>query len=148
MNNFTPATTNYKLLLIDDDDDDQEIFLSALSDLQTPFICQTVNNGQVALDKLKSGVLEAQLIFLDLNMPLMNGREFLIHLRSHEQLSHLPVYIFSTTNDARTITETMELGADRFVSKPSSYQGLVSLLSYLLETQELPREHNKTVNSR
>lgn len=137
MSSSNPTNT-YKLLLIDDDADDQEIFLTALSDLKTPFECETANNGRSALEKLQSGEVKPELIFLDLNMPLMDGRQFLKHLRNTEGIQHLPVFIFSTTNDARTITETMALGADRFVSKPPSYHGLVSLLSHLLENELLP----------
>jgi CheY-like chemotaxis protein len=115
-------------MLIDDDEDDRDFFLQVMVDILPEMVCETASNGRVALDKLHSSDLRPDLIFLDLNMPLMNGRQFLEEIRHHEGLLDIPVVILSTSNDARTIRETMDLGARHFITKPDLLQAWESVL--------------------
>jgi CheY-like chemotaxis protein len=73
-------------------------------------------NGQDALKKLSG--YHPDVIFLDLNMPLMNGRQFLEEIKKKDGLSHIPVIILSTSSDKSTIEDTRRLGARDFITKP------------------------------
>lgn len=117
--NFRIVAPNYRhLMLIDDDEDDRDFFLQVIEAIFPDAVCETASNGKIALDKLNSTHLRPDLIFLDLNMPLMNGRQFLEEIRNHTQLTRIPVVILSTSGDAQTIRETIAMGARHFITKP------------------------------
>ena len=119
------------LLLIDDDTDDQEIFISAIGIVSASVICTAMTDASEALQKLLTGELRPDLIFVDLNMPIMNGQEFLAKLKKEEHLQSVPVIIFSTSASPETIANTKELGAANFITKPNSFNELVKILSSL-----------------
>ena len=122
-------STPYTLLLVDDDADDRELFLLALKRLgEEEFTCQTANDGPEALRKLSGGAVQPDIIFLDLNMPLMNGNEVLQQLKSQEETRDIPVVILSTASDAHTIAQARQLGACNFFSKPMKVGDWSSML--------------------
>jgi CheY-like chemotaxis protein len=120
------------ILLIDDDEDDQEIFLSALDNAADSVNCVTLSNAVVAFDKLRKSELPTDIIFLDLNMPLMNGQEFLTEIKKQQDLKHIPVIILSTSSNVSTIQQTKKLGATDFITKPDSFDELVRILRNVL----------------
>lgn len=117
-----------KILLIDDDIDDQEIFLLAIEMISPTANCVCFSSAADALDKLSSNLIRPEAIFLDLNMPVMNGHEFLIRIKKDKNLSDIPVIIFSTSSDPKIIQLTKDLGALDFITKPSNVDKLVELL--------------------
>ena len=120
---------HYKqVFLIDDDIDDQELFISALGNIDQNVDCQVACNGLEAMGKLTNMEVRPNLIFLDLNMPLMNGHEFLQKMKKDDSLKHIPVFVFTTSSNPRTIEEVIELGARKFITKPNSFSELVLLL--------------------
>ena len=112
---------NFTCFLIDDDIDDQEIFLSVVQDVAPPVRCYTASNGQEGISKLASGAVKPDLIFLDLNMPLMNGKQFLEECHHLDECRHIPVVILTTSSDKRSMEEARELGARDFVTKPDKF---------------------------
>ncbi|MFD2520577.1 response regulator [Emticicia soli] len=120
------------ILLIDDDEDDQEIFQSAVQQISTSVQYKYLNSAREALQKLSSGEVSPEVIFLDLNMPLMSGQEFLGQIKQNELLSTIPVIIFSTSSDPTTKELTKHLGAHDFITKPSDFDQLVDLLKPLI----------------
>ncbi len=66
-----------KIFLIDDDEDDQLMFKEVIESINPTLHCETATNGKIALNKLKVGTALPHIIFLDLNMPVMNGFDFL-----------------------------------------------------------------------
>lgn len=120
------------ILLIDDDEDDQEIFLEAVSDISQEVTCTALSNASEALQQLRSGELRPDVIFLDLNMPVMSGQQFLAEIRQQPGLPDIPVIIFSTSSHAATIAQTKEMGASDFITKPGTYNALVNILTPLL----------------
>lgn len=114
-------------MLIDDDEDDRDFFMQVLEDIFPGMVCETAANGRMALDKLNGGV-RPDLIFLDLNMPLMNGHQFLQEIRNHKHLTDIPVVILSTSADSQTIRETLSMGARHFITKPDLLPGWESAL--------------------
>lgn len=118
--------------MIDDDIDDQELFEMALSDLDDTIRCAMANNGLEGLQYLKNNALP-EIIFLDLNMPKMNGRECLTAIKADPALQHLPVVILSTSSDPVDRTETLAAGAMYFITKPSSTSRLTELLAEVMK---------------
>ena len=117
-----------QILLIEDDIDDQELFISSLEKIDLSVDCKVAGYGQEALGKLTNKEVIPNWIFLDLNMPLMNGHEFLQKMKKDDSLKHIPVFVFTTSSNPRTIEEVIELGARKFITKPNSFSELVLLL--------------------
>lgn len=117
-------------LLIDDDQDDQEIFMIALSDSGIAVKCDAVDSAISGLERLDSAAAKIpDYIFLDLNMPGMNGKQCLVEIKSRPHLKDVPVIIFSTSSRPQDVRETKEMGATAFITKPSSIRSLSTLLS-------------------
>ncbi|RPD38619.1 response regulator [Chitinophaga barathri] len=126
-------TTNVPtILLIDDDTDDQEMFLSALEFIDESIVCNTAPNGYEAIMQLNDADSLPDLIFLDLNMPVMNGVQFLREVKVAHKAKDVPVVIYSTASDNQTIQEAKQLGAFQFITKPEKFSELVGLLHGLL----------------
>ncbi|GAC1486653.1 MAG: response regulator [Flavisolibacter sp.] len=107
-----------KLLIIDDDPDDIEFFLEAVQYLQKEIECEKVFNGEEALKKLRASNQLPDYIFLDLNLPRINGKELLFELKHEKKLKNMPVIIFSTSGIEADIIETIKMGAKSFIIKP------------------------------
>lgn len=119
----------HTILLIDDDEDDQELFLKALQKTSTSVSFNSESNAALALQKLMRYELAPDVIFLDLNMPIMNGQQFLVEIKKCDGLKEIPVIIFSTSSNRATIDLTIEFGASQYITKPDTFDGLVSALS-------------------
>jgi CheY-like chemotaxis protein len=126
------APFNY-VMLIDDDEDDREIFLTVIKENAASVVCNVAENGREALDKLTHEFIKPDLIFLDLNMPRMNGKEFLLEIKKFDGLRDIPVIILSTSSDKETIAETRKLGAQHFISKPDKFSSWEALLRQALD---------------
>ncbi|MBA2613668.1 MAG: response regulator [Bacteroidetes bacterium] len=120
------------ILLIDDDEDDQEIFLSAVNEIADNVNCYALSNAAEALKKLESKTIIPEVIFLDLNMPVMSGQQFLIEIKKNSQLKNIPILIFSTSSHIETIRLMKELGAHDFITKPNKYDKLIDVLKNTL----------------
>jgi CheY-like chemotaxis protein len=122
---------NRTIFLIDDDVDDQEVFAMALAEIDESIFCVTAKNGLEALEKLKTSEFRPDYIFLDLNMPRMNGKQFLKEW-SRSAASDIPVVIYSTSAEDRDVEETKALGAVAFITKPPRMNDLVTSLHKVL----------------
>ena len=120
------------LLLIDDDEDDHEIFLTAAAEVSPIIRCVAMFDAAEALQKLMAKALRPEVIFLDLNMPGMNGQQFLTEIKKDAELRSLPVIIFSTTSQPQTIEAMKALGAYDFITKPGLFDELVQVLKRVL----------------
>ena len=117
------------LLLVDDDPDDQHVFAEALLEVDDSVSLITASNGLEALERLMEHTLPLpDLIFLDLNMPKMNGKQFLKEIKNRSQLSQIPVVIYSTSSARIDKEETLSLGALDFIVKPDSYGELCNAI--------------------
>ena len=124
---------NYRnVLLIDDDEDDHEIFLSAVKVMERQVNCTLSYDATEALAKLLSKEIVPDVIFLDLNMPVMSGQQFLVEIKKNAALKDIPVIIFSTSSHFNTIQQMKELGAQQFITKPDKYEDLVNILKPIL----------------
>ncbi|RPD47374.1 MULTISPECIES: response regulator [Chitinophagaceae] len=119
-------------LLVDDDIDDTFLFREVLSDVAPQVTLRTAANGQEAIESLLAPSHPLpQLIFLDLNMPKMDGKQCLLAIKRNERLQHIPVIMYTTSSHSRDIEETMQNGAISFITKPSHISELRTILSSL-----------------
>jgi CheY-like chemotaxis protein len=116
------------ILFIDDDEEDLQIFQAALDHISTTIKYNYFTDARKALEQLRLGTVTTQAIFLDLNMPLMNGHEFLAQLKQEEKLKHIPVIIFTTSSDNAIREMTLSMGAIDFLTKPNDFKDLIALL--------------------
>jgi len=124
--------TNLRLLLVDDDATDRELFREAI---EVAGISCTINeaaNGEEALTQLAEMTVVPQLIILDLNMPVKDGRATLREIKTNEQWKSIPVCIMSTSSAHFDVSNAYSNGANLFLVKPLGFRELVDMLSSLL----------------
>jgi CheY-like chemotaxis protein len=125
------------VLLVEDDPDDVRIISQSLRSSPVPVRLTTAADGAQALDMLNRGVEAGDpapdLILLDLNLPVMNGTEFLSRLRQHATLSAVPVCVFTTADDPVTIRRAYAAGANAVVTKADSLAGMSQVLNTIIE---------------
>lgn len=107
------------LMIVDDDKDDRFFFRSAIRKNNPSFECIEAENGVDALQQLRNAEQLPDFIFLDLNMPKMDGKECLTELKKDKNLKNIPVIIYSTSDYKLDKEITKELGADYFLTKLS-----------------------------
>ncbi len=120
------------IFLVDDDEDDQLFFLEALQEVDNSIEFTYAENGKKALSKLSDLAHLPDLIFLDINMPELNGFECLKELKKCARLRTIPVIMLSTSVSLQDMTYSKELGANMFYTKPSSYSKLRDLLQKII----------------
>lgn len=121
-----------KFLLVDDDMDDTYLFGEVLAEVDPAIQLETANNGQEALEQLlKENHPLPDVIFLDLNMPRMDGKQCLFEIKQNERLQNIPVMMYTTSSHSTDIEQTMQLGAVCFITKPSDFNELKNILSII-----------------
>ncbi|HWB24669.1 MAG TPA: response regulator [Chitinophagaceae bacterium] len=125
-----------KVILIDDDPDDHEIFSMAISEASSGIACVLYDSAETALEELsKQGTTPPDYIFLDLNMPRMNGMQFLEYVKKDDALAGIPVVIYSTSILPSIKTQALQYGASDFLAKPTSHLELIKSLKKLLSIE-------------
>lgn len=122
------------IFLIDDDPDDREIFEEILSQEHPLIAFQQAENGAAAFEKLRSGSFtKPDLIFLDLNMPVMDGRSFLKQIKKEVALQDIPVIIYSTSSSEIDKAFAQDHLAAQFLTKQYSIELLRKDLNAAVE---------------
>ena len=121
-----------KILLIDDDIDDQLYFKDAINEISKSLECKIANNGREAIKQINVPP-PPDLIFLDLNMPVMNGYECLSFLKREDRYKNIPVVIFTTSQSVNDIEKSRKMGAELFFTKPSNFNTLCAKLDSILD---------------
>lgn len=114
------------VLVVEDDPADQELILRAAKTNAAPLDLRMVNDGEEAMDYLlrqnrfsqTDSAPRPDVILLDLNMPRMDGREFLAKVKSDPELKKLPVIVFTTSDQAGDIARSYTLGCNSYITKP------------------------------
>jgi CheY-like chemotaxis protein len=126
------------VLLIDDDDEDQEIFRLVIEEIDPSIRCLQSLGAKLALDLLLKKEISPDYIFLDLNMPIMNGFEFLEEVKKIKPVRDIPVIMLTTSWAKEHIDKAKQLGAFSFITKPSDMRVLKArLLSLFQGDQQL-----------
>ena len=118
------------ILYIDDDQDDCEIFRDAVNSIAPYHTVLCVEDSNHALQVLNKFLPDY--IFLDINLPAMNGKEFLKTLKTSPQLKFIPVIMFTTSQNPADESECKKLGAVDYISKPPMFHHLCDTLKRYL----------------
>lgn len=122
------------LFVVDDDLDDLMLFEDAINEIDPSVEIATAVNGVDALQKLGGELSRSpDFIFIDLNMPLMNGIQCLQEIKKIPELAQIPVIIYSTSSYEKDIIQTMNYGAFHYIVKPFSFQELCDKLRRVLQ---------------
>jgi CheY-like chemotaxis protein len=128
-------TTKNPIVIVDDDEDDRALIKDAFlaNSLDQDFVL--LENGDQLLEFLKTQPdLEfPSLILLDLNMPGKDGREALQEIKKDARLHQIPIVVFSTSSLDKDRIMSYDLGANCFLTKPSSYQEMIDLTSAIVK---------------
>jgi len=124
--------------LIDDDEDDREIFAMALKKANADFVCSMAKNGRDALDIVANSDFVPNYIFIDLNMPMVSGRDCLSALKKVKRFEGVPIIVYTTSSHSTDINDTKKLGADHYLVKPTSIVVLSQLLNDVFTKNDLP----------
>ncbi len=142
------------ILMVDDDEDDRMMTEKALQKNRVINPILFLSDGEELMDYIKrkgkfsdpATSIRPCFILLDLNMPRMDGRKALLFLKSDPELKKIPVVVLSTSSAEEDILRSYNLGANSFITKPITFDGLVStmetLKNYWLEIVELPQAHS------
>ena len=121
------------ILLVEDDEVDVMNVRRAFERNRILNPLHVASDGVEALEMLRTGAIsrERRLILLDLNMPRMNGIEFLRHLRADPQLAPTPVVVLTTSNDDKDRIEAWNLNVAGYLLKPVTFVNFVELMAAL-----------------
>lgn len=110
-----------QIMLVEDNTSDQVMVERALEDGKIACDLTIMSNGQKALESLKAMVVLdtlPDLILMDINMPVMDGKQTLQEIRADAELKHLPVVMLTTSNRDKDILESYRLGVNAYLTKP------------------------------
>ncbi len=138
MNDALPNKTPIELLLIDDDQSDIYLAKRALKKCGTPVQVQVARHGEEALALLRregahKDARRPDLIFLDINMPRMNGHEFLQEIKADDSLSTIPTIIMSMSESSVDILKSYRLQASAYIAKPIELNAFTEVIRSIEE---------------
>ena len=133
---------NKPILLAEDDQVDAMTAERAFKEIQVTNPRVIVENGEEALEYLKNTNNEKPgIILLDLNMPRMNGVEFLKIVKKDDELKRIPVIVLTTYKEEQDKVESFNFGVAGYMIKPVDYQKFVEVvrtISLYWTLSELP----------
>ncbi|MBP6587063.1 MAG: response regulator [Flavobacterium sp.] len=119
-----------RITLAEDDEDDRLFFTDAFEELKINTIVNTLNNGRELLNYLEHPeTILPNIIFLDLNMPILNGMECLKEIKQNNKFNDIAIAIYSTSASDQDVENTFVLGANIYIKKPSNFNELKKILS-------------------
>ncbi len=121
-----------EIILIDDSQEDTDLALRELQrhNLGNRFL--SFNLATEALDYLSKNITAMpRLILLDLNMPVMDGLEFIRRLKANEHLKDIPIAVLTGTTELPDIKESMKLGVKTYIAKPIEFDDIVRIAEEL-----------------
>ena len=126
-----------KFLLADDDADDAYLFCEALNQIVSGIECHTVENGLELFELLsRNNTDKPDVIFLDINMPIMNGWECLRKLKDSPNYKSIPTIMYSTSTAKKDIDMAYSLGAMIFLTKPEDFRELSEILEIVATSSQ------------
>ncbi len=142
--------TNKVILLVEDNPDDEALTLRAFKKNNITNEILVAHDGAEALDYLLGtggsgrGIIEPQVVLLDLKLPKVDGLEVLRRIRAEERTRLLPVVILTSSKEDRDVIESYRLGCNSYVRKPVSFDEFLEAvralgLYWLLLNQPPPK---------
>jgi len=121
------------ILFVEDDSIEVMMFNRVIQKIGVNHKLIEANNGENALEILFAKEIIPDIILLDLNMPKLNGIEFLKIIKNNEDLNHIPIIIFTTSNNHRDISDCYKIGIAGYIIKPLKYDDYTVLVQKTLE---------------
>lgn len=128
-------STKNPIAVVDDDADDRALIKDAFLENNPNKTFILLENGDQLIELLKT-MPEPEfpsLILLDLNMPGKDGREALQEIKKDPRLHHIPIVVFSTSSLDKDRIISYGLGANCFLTKPSSYQEMIDFADAIVK---------------
>jgi chemotaxis family two-component system response regulator Rcp1 len=139
------------LLVVEDNPGDVRLVREAFSRRPDPPDIVDVPDGLAALEFLRGDAERPDLILLDLNLPRMDGREFLSVAKSDASLRRIPVVVLSSSSSEAEVTRLYDLMANGYLIKPADLEGLFELVdlidTYWLRLSALPARNGRVARS-
>ncbi|NCT09637.1 MAG: response regulator [Flavobacteriia bacterium] len=123
----------FSILLVEDDSIERLKFQKVVKNLKGNFAISEAVNGKCALELLDTQKTDYHLIISDFNMPIMNGFEFLIEVKSRNEFKNIPFVIMSNTNDLDELKKCFELGISGYFKKPYNFNDFSKKVKTVLE---------------
>ena len=124
------------IMIVDDDPDNIEFFCEALAEIDSSIVCIGLKGGEEAILHLQNNDTPyPDFIFLDINMPKMDGMECLVQIKADINLSSIPIVMYTTSEMQHDIDTTKKLGAAYYLTKPDKFNDLKKAIQYILESQ-------------
>ena len=121
--------TNKPILLVEDDQVDVMTVMRALKEIHVTNPVVNLENGEEALKYLRAPDSEKPcIILLDINMPIMNGIEFLQVAKLDAQLKRIPVVVLTTSEEQQDKVNSFDLGVAGYMAKPVDYRQFVEVM--------------------
>jgi CheY-like chemotaxis protein len=140
--NLLQVTKTLNVLVIEDDLIEVMKLNRTVKSLDYKHNIIEAKDGEEAINKLKENDYRPDVILLDLNMPKMNGIEFLKFLKNDSEFKYLPVIILTTSKNQKDLFQCYELGIAGYIIKPLKYEDYVTKIKKTLDywsTNELIR---------
>lgn len=129
-----------RVVLTDDDEGDRLVFKEIFDELETESVVRMVNDGEQLMKFLCNSENQLpDIIFLDLNMPNMNGIECLKEIRSSARYNDISIAIYSTSRSEKDIENTFLHGANIYITKPGDFKALKKVLAKALTVARMNR---------
>jgi CheY-like chemotaxis protein len=122
------------IYLVDDDPDDQELLIYAFHQVTDNYHLKVVSSGRELIHQLSlldDGELPC-LIVLDYNMPGLTGKDILSYLHNSERYRKIPKIIYTTSDRFSDKTESLQIGAQDFITKSASIEGILNSAKKML----------------
>jgi len=121
--------SNKPILLVEDDKVDVMTVMRSLKEIRVTNPVVNKENGEDALSYLRDPAREKPcIILLDLNMPIMNGIEFLQVVKQDSQLRRIPVVVLTTSEEQQDKVNSFDLGVAGYMAKPVDYRQFVEVM--------------------
>lgn len=144
-------TKEIHILLVEDNEGDIVLTTEALEEGKIKNTFSVVRDGWEAIQYLENkegyeNAKEPDLVLLDINLPKMNGHKVLKHIKSNEDLKHIPVIMLTTSSDESDVIKSYENHSNCYITKPVDInrflEVIASIENFWISIVQLPPRHN------
>ena len=123
-----------RILLVEDDADDIELLEEAFRSNKVSYTLTCIKEGDKVMPYLTEQATAPDIIVLDFNLPKLHGREILSLLKRSEKFSDVPVVVLTTSASKEDIAFAKQMGADHYITKPTSIEDFDVAVATIVET--------------
>jgi len=136
MTNLASTSRSRRILIVDDNPDDLRLLCDGFTERSQGVECQTAQDGLEAIEHLRTrrdanSIDLPDLILLDLNMPRMDGREFLDVVKCDPRLGRIPVVVLTSSSSETDVTRAYQAHANGYLVKPGNMSELSDLVQLI-----------------